>query len=92
MGLWGFPFGDNVPNVRSDPYSESPLDRVICRRVAERLLAEPPLISRGIDITVHNGVVILAGVVADGDSRKIVSEIAWDTPEVFDVSNRLVVE
>ncbi|MET0424249.1 MAG: BON domain-containing protein [Actinoplanes sp.] len=91
MDPWNFWHNDEPPAVRCSAGDTSVMDRIICRRVAERLLAEPAVRTRVIEISVQNRVVVLEGEVSGADARKLAGEIVWGTRDVYDVSNRLTV-
>ncbi|MGC4897083.1 BON domain-containing protein [Micromonospora sp. DT31] len=81
------------------PYPELPFphggsgprdaDTRLAAAVAQRLSTDWSTRRQQITITVQNRVVILAGMVAAPETRRIAGELAWDVPGVFDVCNAL---
>ncbi|WP_433495969.1 BON domain-containing protein [Micromonospora sp. CA-248089] len=81
------------------PYPEFPFtgggpepddaDTRLASLVAQRLSADWTTRRQQITVTVQNRVVILAGLVADPQTRLVAAELAWDVPGVFDVCNAL---
>lgn len=73
--------------LRADPPVGA--DEELALLVADRLretLAEP---GHRIVVEVQNRVVVLEGIVATDAFRRQAHQIVWQTPGVFDVSNRL---
>ncbi|MFF0657718.1 BON domain-containing protein [Micromonospora tulbaghiae] len=64
-------------------------DTRLASLVAQRLSADWTTRRQQITVTVQNRVVILAGLVADPQTRLVAAELAWDVPGVFDVCNSL---
>ncbi|KAB1903884.1 BON domain-containing protein [Micromonospora sp. AMSO1212t] len=81
------------------PYPEFPFtgggpepddaDTRLASLVARRLSADWTTRRQQITVTVQNRVVILAGLVADPQTRLVAAELAWDVPGVYDVCNAL---
>ncbi|MEV5634246.1 BON domain-containing protein [Micromonospora tulbaghiae] len=81
------------------PYPEFPFtgggpepddaDTRLASLVAQRLSADWTTRRQQITVTVQNRVVILAGLVADPQTRLVAAELAWDVPGVYDVCNAL---
>ncbi|MEU5722447.1 BON domain-containing protein [Micromonospora sp. NPDC047738] len=88
---WAFPpFPDDNPsqptNEESAPESE---DLRLAALVAQRLSIDWITRRQQITITVQNRVVILAGMVANVETRRAAGELAWEVPGVVDVCNAL---
>ncbi|MGV9765428.1 BON domain-containing protein [Micromonospora tulbaghiae] len=64
-------------------------DTRLASLVAQRLSADWTTRRQQITVTVQNRVVILAGLVADPQTRLVAAELAWDVPGVYDVCNSL---
>ncbi len=62
---------------------------MIARRVADRILDDPAILSGHLVVDVQNGVVILEGRMASAEACAAASRHAWATAGVRDVSNRL---
>ncbi|WFE42663.1 BON domain-containing protein [Micromonospora sp. WMMD998] len=77
-----FPFPDDGPEPDG-------ADMRLTSLVAQRLSADWTTRRQQITVTVQNRVVILAGLVADPETRRVAAELAWDVPGVSDVCNAL---
>jgi osmotically-inducible protein OsmY len=66
-----------------------PVDEMLARRVADRFLGDPVIRSGHVVVAVQNRVVILEGRIDSQRARDAAGQHAWETPGVFDVSNRL---
>ncbi|MGR6320264.1 BON domain-containing protein [Micromonospora soli] len=77
-----FPFAGDGP----EPDGE---DVRLAGLVAQRLSIDWTTRRQQITVSVQNRVVILAGGVADAQTRRAAGELAWDVPGVFDVCNAL---
>jgi osmotically-inducible protein OsmY len=64
-------------------------DAELAQLVAERFVGDPELTRGHVRITVQNRVVILQGYVYTPEARLAAARLAWSTPGVFDVCNRL---
>lgn len=88
---WPFP---HFPDDNSFRHTEEESDREsedlrLAALVAQRLSIDWTTRRQQITITVQNRVVILAGMVADTETRRAAGELAWDVPGVADVCNAL---
>jgi osmotically-inducible protein OsmY len=68
---------------------EADEDGELARMVGERLLGDPEITGGYVRISVQNRVVILEGRVPTPEAKAAAGRQAWQTPGVFDVSNRL---
>ncbi|MGY0005932.1 BON domain-containing protein [Micromonospora sp. I033] len=77
-----FPFAGDGPTPDGT-------DTRLAALVAQRLSVDWTTRRQQITVTVQNRVVILAGLVADPETRRAAGELAWDVAGVFDVCNAL---
>lgn len=77
-----FPFAGDGPAPDGE-------DVRLAALVAQRLSVDWTTRRQQITVTVQNRVVILAGLVADPETRRVAGELAWDVSGVFDVCNAL---
>ncbi|MGC1215749.1 MAG: BON domain-containing protein [Micromonospora sp.] len=84
---WPFP-DDPFLSTRQEPEQENE-DLRLAALVTQRLAIDWSTRRQQITITVQNRVVILAGAVADQETRRVAGELAWDVPGVIDVCNAL---
>jgi osmotically-inducible protein OsmY len=82
MSVWAAMGGLPAP-AAEPPDARATRDASLAAAVAQRIGR------RGIVVSAQNAVVILEGVVDHEDVRWFAGEIAWRTPGVFDVNNRL---
>lgn len=82
---WFFPH-DQSPLFHAEPTTEDA--RLACR-LLERMQRDPTLRHERICIEVQNRVVILDGTVSTAEVSAEAHALAWRTPGVHDVSNRL---
>ncbi|MEV0155155.1 BON domain-containing protein [Micromonospora sp. NPDC050686] len=85
---WPFP-DDHMWSWRAPGPTGSDRDERIAAAVARRLAGDAAVRGRGITVTAQNAVVILTGVVADADTRRLASSLAWQVDGVADVCNSL---
>ena len=83
----GWPHQDDAE--RFDPDAVDPVDDVLSRRVADRLLGDPGIRSGQVVIEVQNRVAILHGWIRTAEACRAAGQHAWDTPGIVDVNNRL---
>ncbi|RLK26201.1 BON domain-containing protein [Micromonospora sp. M71_S20] len=85
---WPYPDEGGFP---AEPPGPSPDDEDgrLAALVAQRLSSDWTTRRQQIVVTVQNRVVILAGIVAGPDTRRVAGEIAWDVQGVVDVCNAL---
>jgi hypothetical protein len=85
---WPFPDESWFPwsAEQAEPQSD---DLRLAALVAQRLSIDWTTRRQQINVTVQNGVVILAGTVADHEVRQVAGDLAWDVPGVLDVCNTL---
>ncbi|MEU4775645.1 BON domain-containing protein [Micromonospora sp. NPDC023644] len=85
---WPYP---DEGGYRPEPPGPSPDDEDarLAALVAQRLSSDWSTRRQQIVVTVQNRVVILAGVVAGPEARRVAGEIAWDVGGVGDVCNAL---
>jgi osmotically-inducible protein OsmY len=90
---WPYPEGEWPRRDRAPagPDPGDPLDEVLARMVADRFVLDPAMGSGHVVVAVQNRVVILEGRLRSAAAREAASRLAWETPGVFDVCNRLVV-
>lgn len=88
MMPWPFPDENPFLSIGDEPEPESE-DLRLAALVAQRLSIDWTTRRQQITITVQNRVVILAGMVADLEVRRVAGDLAWDVPGVFDVCNAL---
>ncbi|MEU8045588.1 BON domain-containing protein [Micromonospora echinofusca] len=82
---WLFP--DGLPSqFRAEPTSADA--RLACR-LLDRMQRDPLLRHERICIEVQNRVAILEGAVGEPDLKARAHALAWSTPGVHDVNNRL---
>ena len=79
---WWLPPSDN-PEPGSDLH--------LALAVIDRLRAVRHLRDQQITVQAQNKVVILEGTVSSAELRTLAGARAWETPDVFDVCNRLLV-
>ncbi|MEH1101553.1 BON domain-containing protein [Micromonospora sp. CPCC 205561] len=86
-----WPYPDEGPFRRPEPPGPPPDDEDgrLAVLVARRLSSDWSTRGQHIVVTVQNRVVILAGVVAGPEARRVAGEIAWDVRGVVDVCNAL---
>ncbi|MEU1687709.1 BON domain-containing protein [Micromonospora sp. NPDC005707] len=77
-----FPFANDGP-------APDDADVRLAALVAQRLSIDWTTRRQQITVTAQNRVVILAGMVADPETRRVAGELAWDVSGVFDVCNAL---
>ncbi|ATO13354.1 BON domain-containing protein [Micromonospora sp. WMMA1998] len=85
MMPWPYP---DFPFTGGGPEPDG-ADVALASLVAQRLSTDWTTRRQQITVTVQNRVVILAGMVADPETRRVAAELAWDVPGVFDVCNAL---
>ncbi|MFG1780715.1 BON domain-containing protein [Micromonospora sp. NPDC049051] len=85
---WPYP---EEGGFRPEPPGPAPDDEdgQLAALVAQRLSSDWATRRQQIVVTVQNRVVILAGIVAGPENRRVAGEIAWDVPGVVDVCNAL---
>ncbi|MEH0975260.1 BON domain-containing protein [Micromonospora sp. CPCC 205546] len=85
---WPYP---DEGGLRPEPPGPAPDagDGRLAALVAQRLSSDWTTRRQQIVVTVQNRVVILAGIVAGPDTRRVAGEIAWDVEGVVDVCNAL---
>ena len=66
-----------------------PIDSRLTREINARLKSHPDLDSRGIDVRVHRGVVVLLGMVSDAELRQLAEAIAGGIDGVQRIHNQL---
>ena len=87
MKSWPFPEHPSFHRPgEPDPNSE---DFRLAALVAQRLSLDWTTRRQEITVTVQNRVVILAGLVAGRETRRVAGDLAWDVPGVVDVCNTL---
>lgn len=64
-------------------------DAAIHRDIVERLSQHPKLNPRDCEILVHNGEVRLAGVVHSGHARRLIEDLCFSVPGVWECDNDL---
>ena len=72
-----------------DPPAHHDEDARLAAIAAQRLSTDWTTRRQPITVTVQNRVVILAGTIADLETRQVAGELAWDIPGVADVCNTL---
>lgn len=85
MMSWPYP---DFPFAGDGPAPDG-ADVRLAALVAQRLSIDWTTRRQQITVTAQNRVVILAGVVADPETRRVAGELAWDVSGVFDVCNAL---
>ncbi|MFC0033327.1 BON domain-containing protein [Micromonospora chaiyaphumensis] len=83
---WPFP---DFPFAEDGQPAPDGADVRLAALVAQRLSIDWTTRRQQITVTVQNRVVILAGMVADAETRRVAGELAWDVSGVFDVCNAL---
>jgi osmotically-inducible protein OsmY len=86
------PFPDDLPwwlQPSDDPEPGSDLHLALA--VIDRLRAVRRLRHQQITVQAQNKVVILEGTVSSAELRTLAGASAWQTPEVYDVCNRLLI-
>nr|WP_204342805.1 BON domain-containing protein [Micromonospora terminaliae] len=83
---WPFP---DFPFAEDGQPAPDGADVRLAALVAQRLSIDWTTRRQQITVTVQNRVVILAGLVADAETRRVAGELAWDVSGVFDVCNAL---
>jgi osmotically-inducible protein OsmY len=74
------------------PAAENPQDKALSKSVLGRLLADKKADLSGISVVSNNGKVYLGGTVTSLDAREQALKIAWHSPGVQSVVNRLEVQ
>ncbi|WP_018219436.1 BON domain-containing protein [Salinispora pacifica] len=64
-------------------------DTRLAEIAAQRLRTDWTTRRQQITVTAQNRVIILAGTIADLETRQVAGELAWDIPGVADVCNTL---
>lgn len=82
-----WPFPDDPFLSTWEELEQESEDLRLAALVAQRLSIDWSTRRQQITITAQNRVVILAGWVADPETRRVAGELAWDVPGVFDVCN-----
>lgn len=85
---WPFPDENPFLSTWEKPEPESE-DVRLAALVAQRLSIDWTTRRQQITVSVQNRVVILAGLVAAPEVRRVAAELAWDVPGVVDVCNAL---
>jgi osmotically-inducible protein OsmY len=86
------PFPDDLPwwpPPSDDPEPGSDLHLALA--VIDRLRAVRRLRRQQITVQAQNKVVILEGTVSSAELRTLAGARAWQTPDVYDVCNRLLI-
>jgi osmotically-inducible protein OsmY len=73
------------------PPADLPNDREVKSTVVHRLRENPYTADGRISVSVHGGVVELAGMVTSPEAREVASDDALTIPGVFDVENHIEV-
>lgn len=74
------------------PAAENPRDEALSKSVLGRLLAYKKADLSGVSVVSNNGKVYLGGTVKSLDAREQALKIAWHSPGVQSVVNRLEVQ
>lgn len=74
------------------PATENPRDEALSKSVLGRLLAYKKADLSGVSVVSNNGKVYLGGTVKSLDAREQALKIAWHSPGVQSVVNRLEVQ
>ncbi|MEU4379719.1 BON domain-containing protein [Micromonospora echinofusca] len=85
---WPYP-DEGASHPQPPGLSPDDEDGRLAALVAQRLSSDWTTRRQQIVVTVQNRVVILAGIVAGPDTRRVAGEIAWDVEGVVDVCNAL---
>jgi osmotically-inducible protein OsmY len=84
----------DVPGDEPDPADECraiSVDELIAEIIAASVLSNPRIRGRYLHIQVQNRVAILTGEVTTADARTVLRSLAWATPGIRDVCNRVKV-
>jgi len=83
------PFPDDEFARRPKPTPAGNADTRIARLLGQRLFREQGESNRRVIVSVQNRVVVLNGSVPSPSVARRVGQLAWETPDVYDVCNCL---